>query len=206
MFLDMAIWADDILVFASDESQAKRMMTILYEELAKICLEFKPSSLEFLNIWREPSEFGGVADWKLAPGVSLPFRPVGKMNVLGIVFTAACCYKTMAQHRVAQAWVHYKARETVFLDRRVPLRLRLQRLFQTVGRTLMYGAGIWGSSVAARDHASTCILSMARFMLRRIEVPGESMGSFCIGSMLGFCFCSMLLGSSRLRPSSSRCT
>ena len=42
----------------------------------------------------------------------------------------------------------------------------------------MYGAGIWGSSVAARDMAGACIMSMARFMLRRIEVPGESMGEF----------------------------
>ena len=113
--LDMVVWADDMLLFAAGELQAKAMVKILHEELQAIFLQFKPSSLEFLNIWDDDPS-GEICRWNVAPGVDLPFKCVDKLNIQGNVFTAKCCYKTMADFRVSQAWVHFKAREAVFLD------------------------------------------------------------------------------------------
>lgn len=176
LVLDIATWADDALVFAQGKTQAVRMIQILHQECQRSGLSFKLSSLEYMNIWDDSPPF--VDHWSMLHGPPLDFRSVDKMNVLGLCFMRVFSYEQMAQHRVSQGWLHWSARKHVLCDKRIPLKKRVDRFLQCVGRTLLYGAGIWATSDAARSKVSGTVLEMVRFMLCRHPREGETQGQF----------------------------
>ena len=74
--------------------------------------------------------------------------------------------------------MHLKSRERVFKDSRLSLCRRLHRLLETVGRTLLYGAGLWGCNLHAIDKAVSAFRSMCKICLNRRQRKGEDDTTF----------------------------
>jgi hypothetical protein len=95
-WLTFSAWADDIILYSKNLVEAKRMATILAEELGGWGLKLKPGSIEVLSTTM------GAVQWVLA-GVSMEVRMVKKMTVLGVALDAEGSSWTSIQHRISQA-------------------------------------------------------------------------------------------------------
>ena len=172
--LDALVWAHDIVLFSSSLPNLKLMYKILSEDMAAVGLSWKPSSLECMEFAREASEVGDTVWPGGNSGYDILVPTVKHLDILGLRLTFDVDLLTMCQHRVGQGWVHYNAREEQFKQRRVPYRLRVQRLYNTVGRTIMFGAAIWGINTAAKTKVASTMRFMCKYILCRYRRDSET--------------------------------
>jgi hypothetical protein len=133
-------WADDLVLFASSESDLRKMVGVLVSELAVHDLHIKDGSVELMSCLG-----GGLCDnlvWKFAEG-EVRVECKDRLNILGVLLDPAGSTATSIAHRIGLAWDHWHARSRVFLSPRISLRSRWYRLRDTVLRTLLHGAGGW---------------------------------------------------------------
>jgi hypothetical protein len=137
-------WADDLLIFARGEAELERMWHILTEEIGELALSWKPSSFELLlggplriaeegsRTWVHAHE-GGELKYHIKAGTS--------MNVLGVHVSNVGCDLAALEYRLSQGWVHYSSRKNILNSRHIALRLRWNKVAETVYRTVLHGIG-----------------------------------------------------------------
>ena len=169
--MDIAVWADDIILASNTKAGLELMFDILTSEMRKVGLDWKPGSLEALkggDAW-EP----GCVIWS---GHSV--QVVQRMLLLGVCVDIAGSDSAAIDHREAQAWVHFHERKAILCDRRIPLRLRWRRLQQTVLRTFLHGAGAWAQTVELPDRINALERKMLKLTLKQSTRPTETPADF----------------------------
>jgi ribonuclease HI len=175
--VDVLAWADDLILFANNVSDVKRMLWILGEELLLCGLTFKQNSFEILK--------SGTVPWATStfiwdiPGhgtYNVACREV--MHVLGIACDTVGSTLAAIEHRLAQGWSHFMHRATQLCRRSVPLFKRWQRLKQTVFRTVLFGSGAWELSHSLLSKLQTFENKILLMTMARQPQPGEDEGDF----------------------------
>jgi hypothetical protein len=165
-----------VVLCGEDEECVHRMWSILSEELAKITLSWKPGSLELLVAGHSFLPDEPPCSWA-AGGAQVVVACRNRLVFLGCCINSTACPVVMAEHRVAQAWVHFWSRRSQFCARRIPLRLRWARLHETVVPTLLYLAGVWGWYKPAANLVSVAYNKMLLYTLCRrrfvLDPPGD---------------------------------
>jgi hypothetical protein len=123
------------------------------------------------------SSEAGAVQWELA-GVTTDVKIVKRMIVLGVALDVEGSTWCSVQHRISLAWQHFMARKSQFTNKRVALRKRIDRLRQTVLRTLLHGAGGWHIDTKCTRAIAACEAGMLRMMLCRRPSEGQSQGDF----------------------------
>jgi hypothetical protein len=170
-------WADDAIIFGMDEVMCCRAWEILTEELRALGLDWKPGSLELLVAGFTPPADGRAGVWAAA-GSQYLVPSVERFVFLGAQLNSQGCPIVMARFRCSQAWIHFWSRQKQFCCRVVPLRLRWQRLLNTVMRTAFYLAGAFAWNTAAANMLHTMFFKMLGFTLVRLRLGDEDWGDF----------------------------
>jgi len=107
----------------------KHIFQILVEELAVLRLEIKPGNIEIVG----NSGFleSKVMHWA-AGGVDHCVTVKDTMNILGVAVNEDGSDIRAIDHRICQAWIHFMARRGVFLNQQIPLKLRWNRIRETI--------------------------------------------------------------------------
>jgi hypothetical protein len=113
-------------------------VTILEEEIGKIGLRWKPSSLEILRAGKTWNE--SFLMWQ-SGGENHKIKVVNSMLILGAKVDQKGSDETTLNFRASQAWIHFHERKHLFCSGHLPLRKRWNRLRDTVFRTMLHGAG-----------------------------------------------------------------
>jgi hypothetical protein len=163
--LSIAIWADDIVVYAASFEHLKLKLQDLLDALCDFCLDFKDEGL----CWSCDSSFPvDLPPIKLRHRkkveIVIPFAK--EVVLLGTAFDQAGTAYCSLRFRLKQAWQHWHERRAQLCRRRVPYKARVQRFFATVAKTLLFGAGDW-------QLATELLAKMDSFMY------------YCLRSMLG---------------------
>jgi len=127
--LDVLAWADDLFLFAHDLGALRRKFVILTEEMHKFSLTWKPESIEVVRSW----DYAETSlQWKAAGCTwTIPLRSHMVALVVWVEHDGgdlqAC------QYRIRQGWFHWHERKAVLCDKRIPLRMRWERLRGVLG-------------------------------------------------------------------------
>jgi hypothetical protein len=135
------------VLFSNSLASMKAMFRILVEELCDLKLQIKPGSLEVMSnfgLWDQEVLF-----WD-AGGVQHKIWAKHSLNILGVTVDESGSDEAAVDYRISQAWVHFWAREKSFCDSIIPLKLRWQRIRDTVYKTLLHGSGGWLITEAVR--------------------------------------------------------
>jgi hypothetical protein len=116
-------------------------------------------------------------------------KMVKRMIVLGVALDAEGSTWCSLQYRISQAWQHFMARKSQFTDKRIALRKRVDRLRQTVLRTLLHGAGGWHMDTKCMHAIAACEAGMLRIMLCRRPGEGQSQGTSSMPSTRRYATC-----------------
>ena len=170
-------WADDAVIFGMDEAACYRSWEILTEEFRALGLDWKPGSLELLVAGFSPPLEGREGCWTAA-GSRYSVPSVDKFIFLGAQLNFQGCPIVLALFRCSQAWIHFWSRQRQFCCRAIPLRLRWQRLLNTVMRTALYLAGAYAWNTTAANMLHTMFFKMLGFTLVRLRVGDEDWGDF----------------------------
>jgi ribonuclease HI len=165
--VDILVWADDVIMCSSSLDGLRKMFGTLTGCISKLGLAWKPGSMEVLTEGSDSLSWEGHA-----------VKPVQKLLVLGTAVDLRGTTEAALEHRIAQGWGHYYERSPVLLDARLPLRLRFDRLAQTVYRTVLHGAGGWEPKDSVLNALSAFESKVMKLMLNRSPRDGESAGDF----------------------------
>eukprot|EP00972_Heterocapsa_arctica_P096671 14261256-Heterocapsa_arctica.AAC.1 len=77
------------------------------------------------------------------------------------------------EHRITAAQQHFYARAPELTCRRVSLKRRIQRLYSTVHKSLLHGAGGWTLSKGLLARCESFELSNMRRLLQTPKLPDE---------------------------------
>ncbi len=170
-------WADDCVLCGPDEVKAHRLWEVFTQQLQLLSLDWKPHSLELLVSGFHPPPDFPIGSWMVGETVyTVP--SVSKFLFLGAMLNSEGDPFCIAEFRGAQAWTHFWARKTQFTCRSIPLRMRWQRLLETVGRTALYLGGSFGWHQPSINLVATTIRKMLGFTLCRVILPGEAWGEY----------------------------
>jgi hypothetical protein len=179
LWVRILIWADDCIIFGSSPMECRNMFLSLCEEMKPLGLSWKAGSLEMIQIgdgWGAEVETDALY-WKFE---GHPYKIACKNSfvVLGAKLDSKASSQSMSAYRIEQSWVHFWSRRSTFLNNKIPLRMRIARLDQTVGRTLLYSSGAWGHCQAACGAAASAYRKMLKMMLCRRRAFGVSVADF----------------------------
>ena len=164
-------WADDFYMFAQSASEAARMFVILTEEVHKLHLTWKPSSLHAMNI----SSNIALGDWVIPVGDhDWTIRAGSKLVVFGVCIDSNACSSASFDHRLGQTIAHFEGRSKVLCNRRIPLKARIARFYETCTRALLYGCGTWTITDALSQEFAVCERRFLRRMMARKKSIEES--------------------------------
>jgi len=163
-------WADDFYIFANTIVESECMFTILTEEIMLLGLSWKESSLQLLV-----SDPTCVVDniFCIAGGTTWTIKVVKKMIALGIAIDSSGSSNTAFAHRLTQMIAHFENLSLVLCARRIPLKLRIRRFFETCCRSLLYGAGGWTFTKTLIDKIQHAERRCLRRIFARRQEPGE---------------------------------
>ena len=163
-------WADDFYLLAKGTVEVERMFIILTEEIVKLGLTWKPSSLQALV-----TNPDCVADRLLfqASGTTWTIKIMPKIVALGVAIDNHGSTDVAFNHRLSQFIAHFEARSKVLCARRVPLKARIRRFYETCVRTLLYSAGGWTYSVSLLERLRKAAYRCLRRMFGRQKLDGE---------------------------------
>ena len=102
--LDCLIWADDMVMCASSFENIKRMFCNMTEEIMRIGLSWKPSSLHMIRAsvpWASTS-----LSWEVH-GMAHKIHLVSSFQLLGVMIDSTGSDSAALNRRIAQAWVHF---------------------------------------------------------------------------------------------------
>ena len=170
--IDFLAWADDLVLFSNTLDGIHSMFKILDEELHRVFLSIKPGSLELLRCGG-----GWVAKefvWGGACGISHTISLRENMVLLGVAVDSVGSAASSLEHRMAQGWVHWHAKNNLFCSDLIPLRLRWGRLRETIFRTVLFGSGGWKLSDGLISKLDSMENKMLKLTLCRSPRAGES--------------------------------
>jgi hypothetical protein len=169
-------WADDLVLCAENEEDLHNMWLVLTHELLQVSLSWKIGSMEMV-VAGQPSDSVSPCVWSLGnTAYTIPVK--SHIVFLGGYLRWDGDPVALADHRIAQAWVHFWARQRVLCCRRIPLFKRWQRLFDTILRTALYLAGLYGWHIEARHKVGKMLDQMLMFTLARKMHSDEEPGDF----------------------------
>jgi hypothetical protein len=166
--LSHLFWADDVYLFASSLSDARRMFGIYSTCIHELQLEWKLDSLKVLDNWGE-HEHAFTQEWDCCFG-PLPMQNVVIMVALGVGIDRRGSVECAMDHRLQCFNILWASARPRFCDRRVPLTLRVSRWYSTLARTALFMAGGW----APRDTVLNKITALEKRCLR--EMIGRHKG------------------------------
>eukprot|EP00933_Yihiella_yeosuensis_P028749 TRINITY_DN2257_c0_g1_i1.p1 TRINITY_DN2257_c0_g1~~TRINITY_DN2257_c0_g1_i1.p1 ORF type:complete len:740 (-),score=46.39 TRINITY_DN2257_c0_g1_i1:86-2305(-) len=165
--INHAVWADDVYLLSTSWEMSRKMLTELTAALHRKHLKWKPSSLQILANPATMSLPGYAATLDLnVDGFSYSWQVVDTLIALGIALDYRGSTETSMTHRITLARQHFRDRRSQFLVKHVALRLRAQRFYATVCRTLLWGAGGWCLTQKLADRLTRFELWAWRLMLR----------------------------------------
>jgi hypothetical protein len=172
-------WADDFYLLGKGIVEVERMFIILTEEIVKLGLTWKPSSLQALV-----TNPDCVADSLLfqASGTTWTIKIEPKIVALGVAIDNHGSTDVAFNHRLSQFIAHFEARSKVLCARRVPLKARIRRFYETCVRTLLYSAGGWTYSVSLLERLQKAAYRCLRRMFRNLA--GRFGHTMFIGSII----------------------
>ena len=165
--LNVQLWADDGILYASSKQNLETKFRELVETLHSALLALKP----------DPD----CLQWMCSASSWAPSSPIlfgqdvySVQHVDSIVHLGSCIdsmnsVSAAIAHRLKVSWQHWHDRKSQLCRRRVPLRKRILRWFQTVGKTLCFGLGelnLLNEHIAKLDsfnlYCLRCMLSRRR--------------------------------------------
>jgi ribonuclease HI len=161
--LECLYWADDVYLFANNIDECRAMFDILSACISESSLSWKPESLKLLDstacsvgseelVWKN-----GTGTWKVLS--------CDRMVALGVGLDREGSTEEAVRHRLACFWRTWASVKSSFCDRRIPLKMRLRRFYDTLGRTLLYGAGGWtvstGTLRSVKRAEKICLCQMS---------------------------------------------
>ena len=161
-----AIWADDIFFFASSFETFVSMAQDLTHALNDFGLQWKAGSLSFLV-----NETGALQLPDVSPnafpvldrsGYPWWFERKETLPCLGVLLSPSGSTETAIEYRITAGQQHYWARSDQVTCRAVPKRARVSRLYQTVGSTILWGAGGWIPTAKLLSRLESLELSLLR--------------------------------------------
>ena len=175
--LSLLGWADDTFWIATSFHDAAIMTQELTYAINDSCFTWKGDSLSFLanDSALEQWPPGLLTDRFYALGRDLcpfTFHRVDEMPALGVLLDRTGSTTRAVEHRVCAGFAHFYARELQFTCRRVSLRKRVLRLFSTVAKSALWGAGGWVISQSLLQRLETVELTLLRRMLSLPRRPG----------------------------------
>ena len=180
------VWADDIWWFSDSWGDFCTMAQDLTSALADGHLSWKPSSLQYLmnapaeaSFRGKPPESFCALDRSCAP---LRFTRVSSMEVLGVLVDGVGDSLCALEHRLATTLKHFYARFPQLTCKRASLKRRVKRLYGTVFRSTLHGAGGWTLSQALFARIESFELSFLRRVVQVPKNPGESFASYMLRS------------------------
>ena len=178
--LNLLLWADDGVMFASSREDLQTKFEELVSTLESAFLGLKPN---------DPGKRDNLA-WMTSNASFSPDVPIVSSNGvysapktdhfvhLGSYIDSMNDVKASVSHRIREAWKHWHSRKEQLCRRRVPLRSRIQRWYQTIGKTLCYGMGELNLLVEDVHRLNAFSLSCFRSMLARNRRAEETPWSF----------------------------
>ena len=151
------------------------MFKILSDELYRVGLAWKSEAMELL---RSGGCWGAASCCWTAAGQSFTIKLCEGMLILGVYVDSRGSSDRAAVWRVSQGWVHWHARKEVFCNSKIPLRLRWQRLRETVFRTILFGSGAWRCGDAILNLLQSTETKMLKLCLCRRPMPLETAEDF----------------------------
>jgi hypothetical protein len=170
-------WADDIYFFAEHPKMLHDMFVIATAEIAKVELTWKPKQLNFIDSAETSTEPVPQA-WLDASGYSWGVMSVPRLKVLGVTIDRAGGTPVSVNARIQASLAMWSGCKHAFCNRRLPLIMRIQRWYSTMGRSLLYGAGGWTITVEVIDMLRKTEHRFLREMLCRHPWPEETAEAF----------------------------
>ena len=174
--LSHLFWADDVYLFASSLSDARRMFEIYSACIHDLQLEWKVDSLKVLDNWGEHAQ-AFSQEWGCSFG-PLPIQNVATLVALGVGFDRRGSVECAMGHRVKCfhfLWATVKSR---FCDRRIPLTLRVSRWYSTLASTILFMAGGWAPRDTVLNKSRKVETQCLREMIGRRKGEQESSEGF----------------------------
>jgi hypothetical protein len=172
--LNVQVWADDLVVYASTRADLELKLAELAHALAAAGLHIKPGSPQWTANAQEHFDFKG--DFTIGDtGLPCVFQKNG-MSILGVWLDPECRTSNTISHRMKAACVHWHGRKSQLCCRRAPLRKRIDRWMATVSRTLLWGCGAWACTIQELVHLDSFQLRCLRAMWNRREKAGSKPG------------------------------
>ena len=169
-------WADDCYFFGQNIDQTRRMFSIASEEIAKVGLSWKANSLKVLDNARQDGETI-VHDWGNDSG-SWKIHDVPSFVALGVGIDRIGSTECAVSHRLKTVHAIWNKVRTKFCCRRTPLLLRTRRFYDTIGRSLLFGAGGWQLKENIIAQLCHCEQTFLREMTQRNKWEDESWPDF----------------------------
>lgn len=180
IILNLFIWADDIIVYASSLYDLQLKIDMLVHALWDADLDYKPDedSLQWFA-----SEGADLAEGTL----TVPVRGGGRrvvpcpetINILGIAFDRAASSTAAMHHRLVKANQAWHARTHQLCRRRVPLQARVRRFYSTVCSVVLWGAGEWQCDAQALSRLDAFHMRCLRAIWGRGRGVDETYFAFC---------------------------
>ena len=176
------VWADDIWWFSNSWDELCTMSQDLTSALADGQLSWKPSSLQYLMNAPALASFGEGPPEGFCTldrcGAPLHFTRVSSMDVLGVLVDGVGDSLCALEHRLSATLKHFYARFPQLACKRTSLKRRVKRLYGTVFRSALHGAGGWTLSQALLVRCESFELSLLRRVVQVLATPGESFASY----------------------------
>jgi hypothetical protein len=100
------------------------------------------------------------------------------MDILGVRLDRAGSTACSIEHRIAAAWSMWVGCSEYLTARRIPLLRRIQKFYETIGRTILYGSGGWVLNEWACARLDRVEKSFLRKILCRPKHDDETWASY----------------------------
>lgn len=140
-----ALWVDDIVNVAHGKPEMQNMLEASTRSLLAAGLTWKASSLEVVynRFAKSQVPVDECLDINLEIGRGFLWVAVNSMEILGVTIDSNGSTATAVNARLKAAWEHWYARQGQLCRGSISLKQRVQRFYQTVLKTLLWGARGW---------------------------------------------------------------
>ena len=170
-------WAVDLFWFSPCFAQFASMCQDLTEALEDAQLSWKPPSLLFMpnRVAAQdlPETWCSFFPVLSRSGEPIWFHRSDALPCLGVLLPPTGDTATAVDHRMSAGMHHYHARSYQPMCRGIPKRARLDRHYQTVGSTTLWGFGGWTFSKCLVALLESQELLFLHRILQVLRLPGE---------------------------------
>jgi hypothetical protein len=169
-------WADDSYVYGKNPAMCARMFAILTEDIQVMKLSWKLHSLQLLDntsIETKPFEF----QWNNAGGTFV-ISSCMHLDILGTRVDRTGSTMCTVNHRASKLFASWSQVRSQFCSRRIPLALRLRKLFEVLGRAFLFNCGGWTLNGLMATKIGTWERSLLRQMMCRNKAEDETWHDF----------------------------